>query len=178
MYPQRQAYQTMDNGTLYHQPVPPPQQHQQQQSHHRPYPSSQPEPLPSATDVHTTALSISQMAEFSSTMVHLMWHGRSPPAPPLHPTVLHSSPSSGGTTGASNAFRKYCRSILQATQLSESVVLLSLKYIALLLRNNPQLRGADGSEYRLYTVALMLGKSIKKKNRVIILSLTISLSLH
>ncbi|CAO3581328.1 unnamed protein product [Absidia cylindrospora] len=62
MYPQRQQqYQTMDAGTLYHQP---PLPQQQQQS----YPTPQPEPLPSATDVHTAALSISQMANF-----HLQW---------------------------------------------------------------------------------------------------------
>ncbi|KAI8085027.1 uncharacterized protein BX664DRAFT_338362 [Halteromyces radiatus] len=160
MYPQRQQYQPMDTGVMYHQPQ------------HRPYPTPQPppppppEPLPSATDVHTTALSISQMAEFSSTMVYLMWHERSPSVLPLHSSVLHSrpDPSSPATTGASNAFRKYCRSILQATQLSESVVLLSLKYIALLLRNNPQLRGAEGSEYRLYTVALMLANKFLDDN--------------
>lgn len=46
---------------------------------------------------------------------------------------------------------------MSATQLSESVILLSLKYIAMLLQNNPSIQGADGSEYRLFTVALMLG---------------------
>lgn len=51
--------------------------------------------------------------------------------------------------------------VLTATQLSESVVVLSLKYIAMLLQNNPNIQGAEGSEYRLFTVALMLGK--KKK---------------
>jgi hypothetical protein len=48
--------------------------------------------------------------------------------------------------------------VLKATQLSESVVVLSLKYIAMLLQNNPNIQGAEGSEYRLFTVALMLGK--------------------
>lgn len=28
----------------------------------------------------------------------------------------------------------------------------------MLLQNNPNIQGADGSEYRLFTVALMLGK--------------------
>jgi hypothetical protein len=47
---------------------------------------------------------------------------------------------------------------LTATQLSESVILLALKYIAMLLQYNPSIQGAEGSEYRLFTVALMLGK--------------------
>lgn len=36
--------------------------------------------------------------------------------------------------------------------------MLSLKYIAMLLQRNPNIQGAEGSEYRLFTVALMLGK--------------------
>lgn len=35
--------------------------------------------------------------------------------------------------------------------------MLSLKYIAMLLQRNPNIQGAEGSEYRLFTVALMLG---------------------
>lgn len=76
----------------------------------------------------------------------------------------------------SRAFKKYCRQvsyrinqtvseiltggiiqILHATQLSESVVMLSLKFIAMLLQKHPHIQGAEGSEYRLFTVALMLG---------------------
>jgi hypothetical protein len=30
----------------------------------------------------------------------------------------------------------------------------------MLLQNNPSIQGADGSEYRLFTVALMLGKKL------------------
>ncbi|ORZ17189.1 hypothetical protein BCR42DRAFT_450992 [Absidia repens] len=157
MYPQRQnQYQLMDAGTMYHQPL---------LQHHITYPTIQPplpppvpEPLPSATDVHTNALSISQLADFSATMVYLMWHDR------CSSVLPHQASRNSGNEETSNAFKKYCRSILQATQLSESVVLLSLKYIALLLRNNPQLRGAEGSEYRLYTVALMLANKFLDDN--------------
>ncbi|CAO3607897.1 unnamed protein product [Cunninghamella blakesleeana] len=104
------------------------------------------------------------MAEFSSTMVYLMWHLRNPTNPPLNPNVLHSRPDQTSIVGSSSSFRKYCRTILQQTQLSESVILLSLKYISLLLRNNPQLRGAEGSEYRLFTVALMLANKFLDDN--------------
>lgn len=48
--------------------------------------------------------------------------------------------------------------MLTATQLQESAVYLSLKYIAILLQSNPTIEGAEGSEYRLFIVALMLGK--------------------
>lgn len=37
--------------------------------------------------------------------------------------------------------------------------MLSLKYIAMLLQKNPNIQGAEGSEYRLFTVALMLGNN-------------------
>ncbi|CAO3649183.1 unnamed protein product [Cunninghamella echinulata] len=152
MHLQKQPYHPMDANNMYH---------------HGSYNTTQipPEPLPSATDIHTAALSISQMAEFSSTMVYLMWHLRNPSTSPINPSVIHTRPDHQQPfTGASNSFRKYCRTILQQTQLSESVVLLSLKYISLLLRNNPQLRGAEGSEYRLFTVALMLANKFLDDN--------------
>ncbi|ORX52391.1 hypothetical protein DM01DRAFT_1336759 [Hesseltinella vesiculosa] len=140
MYPQQPQPQRYLDGptTLYHQPPP---------RHFVP-----PEPLPSATEVQSVALTIPELAEFSSSMVHLMWHER------------HTPSSSGPQPGVSHPFKKYCRSILQATQLSESVVLLSLKYVAILLRNQPYLRGAEGSEYRLYTVALMLANKFLDDN--------------
>ena len=49
------------------------------------------------------------------------------------------------------------KKVLTATQLQESAVYLSLKYIAILLQSNPSIEGAEGSEYRLFIVALMLG---------------------
>ena len=49
--------------------------------------------------------------------------------------------------------------MLTATQLQESAVYLSLKYIAILLQSNTSIEGAEGSEYRLFIVALMLGKT-------------------
>jgi hypothetical protein len=60
---------------------------------------------------------------------------------------------------------------LTATQLQESAVYLSLKYIAILLQSNPSIEGAEGSEYRLFIVALMLGKCTVTKDFTIINSL-------
>ncbi|KAG0170665.1 hypothetical protein DFQ30_002180 [Apophysomyces sp. BC1015] len=76
----------------------------------------------------------------------------------------HSRETANLASGTSGAFRKFCRQILHATQLSESVVLLSLKYIAMLLQNNPNIQGAEGSEYRLFTVALMLANKFLDDN--------------
>lgn len=129
------------------------------------------EPLPSATDGKPNiTLSITEIAEFSSTMVYLMWHARRQSVMDLHSSskvegvlardinLEQTRVTADMANMTSAAFKKFCRQILSATQLSESVVLLSLKYIAMLLQNNPNIQGADGSEYRLFTVALMLGK--------------------
>ncbi|KAI8097808.1 uncharacterized protein B0P05DRAFT_582796 [Gilbertella persicaria] len=129
------------------------------------------EPLPSATDDKPNiTLSISEIAEFSSTMVYLMWHARRQSVMDLHSssktdTITHNNNSLEQTrvtadmaNMTSAAFKKF------STQLSESVVLLSLKYIAMLLQNNPHIQGADGSEYRLFTVALMLANKFLDDN--------------
>ncbi|KAI7879804.1 hypothetical protein K492DRAFT_147922 [Lichtheimia hyalospora FSU 10163] len=142
-----------------------------------PQPAAPPEPLPSASDVqHTLGLNLPQMAEFASSMVYLMWHARRPSVMALH----DASKSAGGTNtteqdaqsretahianATSSAFKKFSRQILHATQLSESVVMLSLKYIAMLLQRNPNIQGAEGSEYRLFTVALMLANKFLDDN--------------
>ncbi|KAG0179821.1 hypothetical protein DFQ28_002132 [Apophysomyces sp. BC1034] len=138
-----------------------------------------PEPLPSATDLQPMVpLTIPEIAEFASSMVHLMWHARRPSVMALHsasasigvvthtddqnPTHRRETASIAGTT--SSTFKKFSEQILQATQLSESVVVLSLKYIAMLLQNNPNIQGAEGSEFRLFTVALMLANKFLDDN--------------
>jgi hypothetical protein len=63
---------------------------------------------------------------------------------------------------------------LTATQLQESAVYLSLKYIAILLQSNPSIEGAEGSEYRLFIVALMLGKHLLKKSVSTLLTFSVS----
>ncbi|KAI9006696.1 hypothetical protein CLU79DRAFT_550009 [Phycomyces nitens] len=49
-----------------------------------------------------------------------------------------------------------CVCVLTATRLTESVVYLAMKFIAILLYSNPTIEGDEGSEYRLLIVALML----------------------
>ncbi|GAM90600.1 hypothetical protein ANO11243_086450 [Dothideomycetidae sp. 11243] len=64
------------------------------------------------------------------------------------------------TTG----FRKWVTTILSTTQVAQNVILLALLFIYRLKRQNPSVRGKPGSEYRLLTVALMLGNKFLDDN--------------
>ena len=63
------------------------------------------------------------------------------------------SPDAVPTTG----FRKWVTTILSMTQVSQNVILLALMFIYRLKVLNPGVKGKVGSEFRLLTVALMLG---------------------
>ncbi|KAI9478382.1 MAG: cyclin-domain-containing protein [Benjaminiella poitrasii] len=157
-----------------HRPPPPPPPHHHQQN----YALVPPEPIPSATDTQPTVpLTIAELADFASSMVYLMWHARRPSVMALHEiskifqaihtedtNLDHQRETANIANRTSSAFKKFCKQILSATQLSESVILLSLKYIAMLLQNNPSIQGAEGSEYRLFTVALMLANKFLDDN--------------
>lgn len=54
-------------------------------------------------------------------------------------------------------FRKWVLNVLQTTQVTQNVILLALLFIYRLKMSTPQIKGRAGSEYRLLTVALMLG---------------------
>lgn len=60
-----------------------------------------------------------------------------------------------------NAFRKWVVTILSTTQVTENVIILALLFIYRLKTSNPAVKGNNGSEYRLLTVALMLGNKCK-----------------
>ena len=55
------------------------------------------------------------------------------------------------------AFRKWITTLLSTTQVSQQVILIALLFIYRLKMHVPVLMGKAGSEYRLLTVALMLG---------------------
>ncbi|KAI9281525.1 cyclin-domain-containing protein [Sporodiniella umbellata] len=59
---------------------------------------------------------------------------------------------------ASSAFKRFCYQVLMATGVKDSVVFLCLKYIANLLQAQRKIKAeaSEGSEYRLFIVALML----------------------
>lgn len=61
-------------------------------------------------------------------------------------------------------FRKWLATILSTTQVSQNVVLLALSFIYRLKKLNPSVKGKTGSEFRLITVALMLGNKFLDDN--------------
>ncbi|KAK3697833.1 hypothetical protein LTR37_017224 [Vermiconidia calcicola] len=78
---------------------------------------------------------------------------------PLHaPRQL--VPDAKPTTG----FRKWVTTILSTTLVAQNVVILALLFIHRLKKLNPSVRGKPGSEYRLLTVALMLGNKFLDDN--------------
>ncbi|CAO3647123.1 unnamed protein product [Cunninghamella echinulata] len=118
-----------------------------------------------------------QLSDLVSTMIYIMWNLRRSSVMAIHTAsmqggnrdIIYSHPIQQGETalivnGVDKAFKRFCHQILVVTQLSESVVILSLKYIAILLQNNPRIQGADGSEYRLFIVALLLANKFHDDN--------------
>ncbi|KAI5920475.1 hypothetical protein F4810DRAFT_414379 [Camillea tinctor] len=62
------------------------------------------------------------------------------------------------------AYKKWVHGILSTTQVTQNVVLLALLFVYRLKRTNPKVNGNPGSEYRLLTVALMLGNKFLDDN--------------
>ncbi|KAK4139879.1 uncharacterized protein C8A04DRAFT_40347 [Dichotomopilus funicola] len=72
---------------------------------------------------------------------------------PLSPTAI-----------ASQHLKKWLSGVLTTTQVTQNVVILALLYIYRLKKANPTVKGRPGSEYRLLTVALMLGNKFLDDN--------------
>ncbi|PSN65740.1 hypothetical protein BS50DRAFT_574266 [Corynespora cassiicola Philippines] len=91
----------------------------------------------------------------SSTTLKQVLDSNSPrlPVQPLTPDAIP-------TTG----FRKWVATILTTTQVAQNVILLALLFIYRLKQTNPTVKGKPGSEYRLLTVALMLGNKFLDDN--------------
>lgn len=78
------------------------------------------------------------------------------PLQPTRPLVSDAKPTTG--------FRKWVTTILSTTLVAQNVVILALLFIYRLKQRNPTVRGKPGSEYRLLTVALMLGNKFLDDN--------------
>jgi len=63
-----------------------------------------------------------------------------------------------------SAYKKWVNGILATTQVTQNVVLLALLFVYRLKKTNPKVNGNPGSEYRLLTVALMLGNKFLDDN--------------
>jgi len=76
-------------------------------------------------------------------------HAIQPLVPDAHPTI---------------GFKKWVATILTTTQVAQNVILLALLFVYRLKLTNPTVKGKPGSEYRLLTVALMLGNKFLDDN--------------
>ncbi|KAL8664607.1 MAG: hypothetical protein Q9202_002877 [Teloschistes flavicans] len=106
------------------------------------------------------------LAEFAAQITCLFWfetsftlhyveESKATPNP-IQPLVSEAMPTMG--------FRKWVVSILSTTQVSQNVILLALMFIYRLKKLNPGVKGKLGSEFRLFTVALMLGNKFLDDN--------------
>lgn len=89
-------------------------------------------------------------------MTCLFWFEKTPKLQAIEDRgnpVLALVPEAFPTVG----FQKWVASILATTQVSQNVVLLALLFIYRLKKFNSGVKGKKGSEFRLMTVALMLG---------------------
>ncbi|EMC97918.1 hypothetical protein BAUCODRAFT_66991 [Baudoinia panamericana UAMH 10762] len=75
---------------------------------------------------------------------------------PSRALVLDAKPTTG--------FLKWVTTILSTTLVAQNVVILALLFIYRLKKLNPTVKGKPGSEYRLLTVALMLGNKFLDDN--------------
>ncbi|KAI9810306.1 MAG: hypothetical protein M1827_006356 [Pycnora praestabilis] len=91
----------------------------------------------------------------SSFTLHRVEEAKNTPIPTT-PLVSDAMPSSG--------FLKWVTTILSTTQVTQNVILLALMFIYRLKNLNPTVKGKPGSEFRLLTVALMLGNKFLDDN--------------
>ncbi|KOC11907.1 mucin [Aspergillus flavus AF70] len=103
------------------------------------------------------------LADFAAQMTCLFWFETTAKLNdieerknPLLYIVPEAIPSAG--------FQKWVTNILSTTQVSQNVILLALLFIYRLKKFNHRVRGKKGSEYRLMTIALMLGNKFLDDN--------------
>ncbi|KAL4964553.1 putative mucin [Aspergillus stella-maris] len=103
------------------------------------------------------------LPDFAAQMTCLFWFENTPK---LRAIEDRSSQGASLSPDAipSVGFQKWLSSILSTTQVSQNVILLALLFIYRLKKFNPAVRGKKGSEYRLMTVALMLGNKFLDDN--------------
>ncbi|EEQ30911.1 conserved hypothetical protein [Microsporum canis CBS 113480] len=105
------------------------------------------------------------LAEFAAQVACLFWFAKASKLKQIEdgssytPTSLlelEFAPSPG--------FKKWVTTVLTTTQVSKNVILLALLFIYRLKKFNPAVRGKRGSEFRLMTIALMMGNKFLDDN--------------
>ncbi|RMD44962.1 hypothetical protein DV735_g163, partial [Chaetothyriales sp. CBS 134920] len=106
------------------------------------------------------------LAEFAAEITCLFWFESSETLDIAEKTPKDACVTRGLTTDSipSAGFRKWVTTILSTTQVSKEVILLALMFIYRLKKFNPTVSGKRGSEFRLLTIALMLGNKFLDDN--------------
>ncbi|KAL4917555.1 cyclin-domain-containing protein [Aspergillus aurantiobrunneus] len=103
------------------------------------------------------------LPDFAAQMTCLFWFESTPKLRAIEERSSHGA-SLCPEAVPSIGFQKWVSSILSTTQVSQNVILLALLFIYRLKKFNPAVRGKKGSEYRLMTIALMLGNKFLDDN--------------
>ncbi|KAI1373031.1 hypothetical protein F4677DRAFT_235224 [Hypoxylon crocopeplum] len=78
------------------------------------------------------------------------------PSEPIPPLSKYTQPCP--------SYKQWVNKVLSTTQVTQNVILLALLFVYRLKKVNPEVNGRPGSEYRLLTVALMLGNKFLDDN--------------
>jgi hypothetical protein len=108
------------------------------------------------------------LAEFAAEMTCLFWFQSTDDLKQAE-TIRSRSPTSpiprlSSLAQPEEQFHKWVYTVLSTTQVTQNVILLALLFIYRLKMSTPQIKGRAGSEYRLLTVALMLGNKFLDDN--------------
>ena len=98
------------------------------------------------------------LAEKTCEMVCYLWFASTSPAPRRHHSAApHSSPQTTSLQfSVSPHFIQFMQKVLETTQVSQSVIVLSLHYIYRLKERNRLTNSLPGSEFRVAIAALMM----------------------
>ncbi|KAJ2493933.1 hypothetical protein IWW37_000011 [Coemansia sp. RSA 2050] len=70
----------------------------------------------------------------------------------------------GSRESSLQPFQAFCYELLRSTQIAEPIVLLTLLYVNKFRQRFPTMKGGNGSEYRMFVVALMLASKYLEDN--------------
>ena len=118
--------------------------------------SSSPDPILSDWFLNSHQSSL-YLAEKTCEMVCYLWFSSNSPSSRRHHFVPHSSPHTASLQfSVSSHFIQFMQKVLETTQVSQSVIVLSLHYIYRLKERNRLTNSLPGSEFRVAIAALMM----------------------
>lgn len=106
---------------------------------------------------HCRAQSFGHIAEKTCEMVCYLWFSTNSTSSRRHHFVPETSSSTASLQFCvSQNFVNFMQKVLETTQVSQSVIVLSLHYIYRLKERNRLTNGESGSEFRVAIAALMM----------------------